>query len=82
VPEACAGLAIVINEIAMTAKQKTMDRKAGRTNLVASNAGASIASPLFTYAVLFIGFTRQNLTIPKKERVKRGSNCIGGSTTA
>ncbi len=29
----------------MIEKQKTMDRKASRTNLVASNAGASIISP-------------------------------------
>jgi hypothetical protein len=45
VPEACAGLTIVIVEIKTTEKQKAMDRSAGRTNL-ASNAGASIVSPL------------------------------------
>jgi len=36
---------MVIDEITMIEKQKTIDRKASRTNLVASNAGISIISP-------------------------------------
>jgi hypothetical protein len=46
VPEACADLTIVIVEIKKTDKQKTMDRTAGRTNLVAANADASITISL------------------------------------
>jgi len=57
-------LAIVVIAITMIEKQKTMDRKAGRTNLVAANAGASMISAWLSKTHPFVKLKTGSLPRP------------------